>query len=89
MATGISTSYVLVVMLSWFFLDEGMNWMKIGSARMTPGSVTLLSWQGKKLRTEEAKSPSESERGLETEHTSNIADRGSVCNHGVNHTAYC
>jgi drug/metabolite transporter (DMT)-like permease len=48
MATGISTSYVLLVMLlSWIILDESMNWMKIAGALMTLGGVTLLSWQGK------------------------------------------
>ena len=48
MATGISTSYVLlVILLSWTILDESMNWMKIAGALMTLGGVTLLSWQGK------------------------------------------
>jgi drug/metabolite transporter (DMT)-like permease len=48
MATGISTSYVLLVMLlSWTFLDESMNWVKICGALMTIGGVTLLSLQGK------------------------------------------
>lgn len=48
MAAGISTSYVLLVMLfSWLFLEESMNLMKISGALMTIGGVTLLSWQGK------------------------------------------
>ncbi|HEX8139473.1 MAG TPA: DMT family transporter [Pyrinomonadaceae bacterium] len=48
MATGISTSYVLLVMLlSWWFLAESMNWMKITGALLTITGVALLSWQQK------------------------------------------
>jgi drug/metabolite transporter (DMT)-like permease len=48
MATGISTSYVLLVMLlSWWFLDESMNWMKITCALLTITGVALLSWKQK------------------------------------------
>jgi drug/metabolite transporter (DMT)-like permease len=46
MATGISTSYVLLVMLlSWLFLNEGMSWMKAFGALLTVAGVALLSWQ--------------------------------------------
>src|SRR5437868_5637647 len=35
-ATGISTSYVLLVLvLSWVFLSESMNWIKIAGALLT------------------------------------------------------
>src|SRR5215510_472544 len=48
MATGISVSYVLLVMLlSWVFLNETMNWMKISGALLMLVGVTLLSWQQK------------------------------------------
>jgi drug/metabolite transporter (DMT)-like permease len=48
MATGISTSYVLLVMLlSWWFLNEEMGWMKIAGALLTVAGVALLSWQQK------------------------------------------
>jgi drug/metabolite transporter (DMT)-like permease len=48
MATGISTSYVLLVMLlSWVFLNENMNWMKLTGALLTIAGVALLSWQQK------------------------------------------
>src|SRR5438105_14841829 len=48
MATGISTSYVLLVMLlSWLFLSEDMSWMKIAGALLTITGVALLSWQQK------------------------------------------
>jgi drug/metabolite transporter (DMT)-like permease len=48
MATGISTSYVLlVVLLSWLFLSEDMSWMKIAGAMLTVAGVALLSWQQK------------------------------------------
>jgi len=48
MATGISVSYVLLVMvLSWIFLGESMNWIKIGGALLTITGVALLSWQKK------------------------------------------
>jgi drug/metabolite transporter (DMT)-like permease len=48
MAAGISTSYVLLVMLlSWWFLNESMNWMKIAGALLTIAGVALLSWQQK------------------------------------------
>jgi drug/metabolite transporter (DMT)-like permease len=46
MATGISVSYVLLVMLlSWTFLSESMNWIKITGALLTIAGVALLSWQ--------------------------------------------
>lgn len=45
-ATGISTSYVLLVMLlSWLFLNEGMSWTKAVGALLTVAGVALLSWQ--------------------------------------------
>src|SRR2546425_12252392 len=48
MATGISVSYVLLVMvLSWSFLNESMNWIKIAGALLTITGVALLSWQQK------------------------------------------
>ena len=48
MATGISVSYVLLVMLlSWIFLNETMSWMKIGGALLTITGVALISWQQK------------------------------------------
>ena len=48
MATGISTSYVLLVLLlSWLFLSEDMSWMKIAGALLTVAGVALLSWQQK------------------------------------------
>src|SRR5947209_16210136 len=48
MATGISTSYVLlVVLLSWLFLSEDMSWMKFAGALLTVAGVALLSWQQK------------------------------------------
>src|SRR5437588_13073360 len=48
MATGISVSYVLLVMaLSWIFLSESMNWMKIAGTLLTLGGVALLSWEQK------------------------------------------
>ncbi len=48
MATGISVSYVLLVMvLSWIFLSESMNWIKIAGAVLTITGVALLSWQQK------------------------------------------
>src|SRR5947207_7565081 len=38
MATGISVSYILLVMLlSWAFLSESMNWMKVSGALLTIG----------------------------------------------------
>ena len=47
-ATGISTSYVLLVLLlSWLFLSEDMSWMKIAGALLTVAGVALLSWQQK------------------------------------------
>ena len=46
MATGISVSYILLVMiLSWIFLSESMNWIKIAGALLTVTGVALLSWQ--------------------------------------------
>jgi len=48
MATGISVSYVLLVMLlSWIFLNESMSVMKISGALLTLIGVALLSWQQK------------------------------------------
>jgi drug/metabolite transporter (DMT)-like permease len=48
MATGISVSYVLLVMLlSWIFLHEGMSVLKISGALLTLIGVALLSWQQK------------------------------------------
>ncbi len=48
MATGISISYVLLVlMLSWIFLGESMNWIKIAGTLLTISGVALLSWQQK------------------------------------------
>src|SRR5882757_6293386 len=45
MATGISVSYVVLVMLlSWMFLNESMNWIKISGALLTIAGVALLSW---------------------------------------------
>ena len=45
MATAISTSYVLlVIVLSWVFLSESMSWMKIAGTLLTIGGVALLSW---------------------------------------------
>jgi drug/metabolite transporter (DMT)-like permease len=47
-ATAISTSYVLLVLfLSWFFLNESMSWMKIAGTLLTIGGVALLSWEQK------------------------------------------
>lgn len=46
MATAISVSYVLLVMLlSWMFLNESMSWMKIGGALLTIVGVALISWE--------------------------------------------
>jgi drug/metabolite transporter (DMT)-like permease len=46
MATAISTSYVLLVLfLSWLFLNESMSWMKIAGTVLTITGVALLSWQ--------------------------------------------
>ncbi|SRR6266446_2819838 len=48
MATAISTSYVLLVLfLSWVFLNESMSWMKIAGTLLTIGGVALLSWERK------------------------------------------
>jgi len=48
MATGISVSYVLLVLLlSWIFLNESMTFMKISGALLTLIGVALLSWQQK------------------------------------------
>jgi len=47
-ATGISVSYVLLVMLlSWMFLNESLSLMKISGALLTLVGVALLSWQQK------------------------------------------
>ena len=46
MASAISTSYVLLVLfLSWFFLNETMSWMKIAGTVLTLSGVALLSWE--------------------------------------------
>ena len=48
MATAISTSYVLVVVvLSRFFLDESIGLVKIAGIGLTITGVALLSWQQK------------------------------------------
>src|SRR5256884_5892388 len=48
MATGISTSYVLLVLfLYWLFLSESMSWMKIAGTLLTISGVALLSWERK------------------------------------------
>lgn len=48
MATAISTSYVLVVVvLSRFFLNESIGWIKIAGISLTIAGVALLSWQQK------------------------------------------
>jgi drug/metabolite transporter (DMT)-like permease len=48
MATAISTSYVLlVVVLSRMFLNETISWMKLSGIVLTIAGVALLSWQQK------------------------------------------
>jgi drug/metabolite transporter (DMT)-like permease len=48
MAAAISTSYVLVVVfLSWLFLNENLTWMKTAGIALTIAGVALLSWQQK------------------------------------------
>ena len=48
MATAISTSFVvLVVLLSRFFLSENIGWMKAVGITLTIAGVALLSWQRK------------------------------------------
>jgi drug/metabolite transporter (DMT)-like permease len=48
MATAISTSYVvLVLFLSWLFLNESMNWMKILGTLLTISGVAFISWEQK------------------------------------------
>ena len=48
MATAISTSYVvLVVLLSRLFLHESLGWMKTAGIALTITGVALLSWQQK------------------------------------------
>ena len=48
MATGISVSYVLLVMLlSWIFLNESMSLIKVSGSLLTLVGVALLSWQKK------------------------------------------
>jgi len=48
MATGISVSYVLLVLfLSWLFLNESMSWMKILGTLLTITGVALISWEQK------------------------------------------
>src|SRR2546422_6900715 len=46
MATAVSTSYVvLVVLLSRLFLHESIGWLKTAGIVLTIAGVTLLSWQ--------------------------------------------
>src|SRR5437773_4519995 len=46
MATGISVSYVLLVLfLSWLFLNESMSWVKILGTLLTISGVALISWK--------------------------------------------
>ena len=48
MATAISTSYVvLVVLLSRLFLNESIGWMKAAGITLTIAGVAMLSWQQK------------------------------------------
>ena len=48
MATAISTSYVLlVVLLSRVFLNESLGWIKFVGVGLTIAGVALLSWQQK------------------------------------------
>jgi drug/metabolite transporter (DMT)-like permease len=48
MATAISTSYVvLVVLLSRLFLHESIGWLKTAGIALTITGVVLLSWQQK------------------------------------------
>jgi len=48
MATAISASYVvLVIFLSWLFLNENMSLMKIAGTLLTITGVALLSWHRK------------------------------------------
>jgi drug/metabolite transporter (DMT)-like permease len=48
MAAAVSTSYVLlVVFLSWLFLNESLTWMKTAGIALTITGVALLSWQQK------------------------------------------
>ena len=48
MATAISTSYVvLVVLLLRLFLHESLGWMKTAGIALTITGVALLSWQQK------------------------------------------
>ncbi len=48
MATGISVSYVLLVLfLSWLLLNESMSWMKILGTLLTISGVALISWEQK------------------------------------------
>jgi drug/metabolite transporter (DMT)-like permease len=48
MATAISTSYVLVVLLlSWLFLNERMSWLKLFGTLLTISGVALISWRQK------------------------------------------
>jgi drug/metabolite transporter (DMT)-like permease len=48
MVTGISVSYVLLVLfLSWLFLNESMSWMKILGTLITISGVALISWEQK------------------------------------------
>ena len=48
LATAISTSYVvLVVLLSRLFLSESIGWTKTAGIAMTIAGVALVSWQQK------------------------------------------
>jgi drug/metabolite transporter (DMT)-like permease len=48
MATAISTSYVIVVvLLSRFFLNEDFGWQKLAGIALTIAGVALLSWEHK------------------------------------------
>ncbi|MFN2494198.1 MAG: EamA family transporter [Pyrinomonadaceae bacterium] len=48
MATAISTSYVLVLLfLSWLFLNERMSWIKIAGTALTLTRAAMLSRQQK------------------------------------------
>jgi len=48
MATAISTSYVVVVvLLSRLFLNESIGWIKTAGIALTITGVALLSWQQK------------------------------------------
>lgn len=45
-AAAIATSYVVLVMLlSWLFLNEPLSWMKLIGIVLTIAGVALLSWE--------------------------------------------